>query len=269
VSDAPPCKTKNRKKFLKPFGNHARNVLIALLALLISSVMGAAESATFEVFEHRGAYTLDAPPPEMHPVVLSVPRDFLYGSGLPKRNFGINILTYYPSFSSPNDPNNASFGLACAGICNGRILISIENRAHSVSTSSPNMADYIARAELRWSKTPPYPPNVHVRDLNSKIGGFDEAFEETISTLTDRKIVQTHRVYFRKDADGQHYNLTAVCNVTDRATGCVLHFSLTCNSEIYVSVHGIDGSYLDRAADIKEKTDHFISTMVQKPFCSN
>jgi hypothetical protein len=246
----------------------ASDASLAVFFFLTLGVLAAAEPPAIEIYEHRDGYTLDAPPPEMHPIVLSVPKDLLYGSKVALRNFGISILTYYPNFTSPNDPNNVDFGLACVGICNGRILISIENRPHSISTNSPNMADYIARAELRWSKTPPYPPNVHVTDLSSKVNGFDEAFERTTSTLVDQKIVLTQRTYLKKDADGVHYNLAAVCDVTDRKIGCILHFSLTCNAGIYVSVRGVDGSYLDQAEDIKEKTDHFISTMVRKPFCS-
>jgi hypothetical protein len=258
------------KRAPRSIKGRVRDVSMAVLLFFSTfGALGTTDLVTFEVFEHRGAFTLDAPPPEMHPIVLSVPREFLYGSEIARRNFGVNILTYYPSLNSPSDRKNADFGVACAGICNGRILISIENRAHSISKSSPNMADFIARAELRWLKTPPYPPNVYVTDLGSKVDGFEEAFERTTSTLADGKIALTKRIYLKRDADGVHYYLVAVCDVTDRKTGCTLHFSLACNSEIYVSVNGVDGSYLDRAVDIKEKIDRFISTLVREPSCES
>jgi len=243
--------------------------MVMLLLLPTFSALGASDLVTLEIFEHRGTYTLDAPPPEMRPIVMSVPKDFSYGSGLANRNFGINILTYYPSLSSPSDPANANFGLACAGICNGRLLILIENRAHSISASSPNMGDFIARADLHWLKTPPYPSNVQVTDLIPKIDGFDEGFERTTSNLADGKIVSTERDFLKRDPDGVHYNLVATCEVTDRKTSCTLHFSLDCNPGIYVSVHGVDSSYLYSAVDIKKKIDRFISTMVREPSCES
>ncbi len=96
------------------------------------------------------------------------------------RNWGVNILTYFPSFSSPAAPENAKYGLNCIGVCNGRILIAVNNRTHSIvqpgqAFGSPNMGDFIARNALRWDRAPPYPPNVHVSDIEPR-NGFDEAF---------------------------------------------------------------------------------------------
>jgi hypothetical protein len=246
--------------------------------LVLSSVSDAgfaqaSRPQTVEIYEQYGTYTLDAPPPEMHPIVLSIPEQFLYGSSKgAARNWGVNILTYYPSFSSPQDPANAAFGLKCAGICNGRILVSVANRKHSISLDSPNMADFIARTEFKWSKTPPYPSNVQVRDIEPP-PKFDEAFERVTSATPSptgdkhQAPALTKRTYLRK-ADSGHYDLAAICNVNQIRTSCILHFSLNCNPAIYVSVNGVDGSYLPMATEIKEKTDRFISAMIKKPSCT-
>ena len=98
---------------------------------IISAAM-AQENTTslYEIYEHWGRqFTLDAPPPETQPIVLQVPRGFGYASsGKAIRNWGLNILTYYPKFTNPRAPENRAFGLQCRGDCNGRILIGIENR---------------------------------------------------------------------------------------------------------------------------------------------
>jgi hypothetical protein len=129
------------------------------------------------------------------------------------------------------------------------------------------MGDFIARAQLKWQKTPPYPPNARVRNLDS-VEGFDEAFERSLLSPADNKVALVQRTYMKKASDGAHYVLTAICDVTDVATACSLHFSLSCDSKIYVSVNGIDGSYLNRSAEIREKTDRFVSAMVRNPICN-
>jgi hypothetical protein len=235
---------------------------------------GAVEPGTIEIYEHYGTYTLDAPPPDMRPLVLQVPEKFRYGlSRGQARNWGVNILTYYPSFTSPLDPENAKFGLRCVGICNGQVLISVENRTHSISASIPNMGEFIAQSILRWAKSPPYPPNVTVRDLKPPFDSFDQGFERTTVSLRKnggtRSPARVQRFYFKKAADRTHNDLAAECQFSmDKSrTTCVLHFSLRCDSRIYVAVHGLDGSFLNESTEIKDKSDAFISNMVQEPPC--
>lgn len=227
-----------------------------------------------ELYESYGTYSLDAPPIEMHPIVLRIPEEYVYGSNKDaSRNWGVNLLTYYPDFTSLKDPANARFGVACAGICNGRILISIANRTHSISQRSPNMGDFIARSQLKWQKSPPYPPSVQVKDIIPSYD-FDEGFERSTAPSSNSResVLQApiwmERVFLKRAADGGHYEMTATCQVNHVRTTCILHFSLRCNPAIYVTVNGLDGSYLNSAADIREKTDKFISTMVRKPSCT-
>jgi hypothetical protein len=241
------------------------------LLLLFPVVDSSAAPGTIEIYEHYGTYTLDDPPPDMRPIVLQVPNRFRYGSSKGSvRNWGLNILTYYPSLTSPEDPGNAKFGLNCIGLCNGRILVAVENRAHSISASgSPNMGDFIARATRKWELTPPYSPYVHVRKLRSP-DGFDEGFERVTTPRSDAPlphITSVERIYFRKAKDGAHFDLAAICQAGERTT-CVLHFSLRCNPKIYVSVNGLDGSYLKMSQDIEDKVDQFVSSMVKSPPCA-
>lgn len=125
------------------------------MAIIFAAIAAAsaARAGEINIYEHYGSYMLDDPPPGVRPIILDVPEKFLYDrSKKAIVTWGTNILTYYPSFTSPADPENRNFGLACAGICNGSILISVENRDHSVRFSSPNMGDFIARSSLKWAK---------------------------------------------------------------------------------------------------------------------
>jgi hypothetical protein len=250
--------------------------ILPALAQLHAAQSG--EPGTIEIYENYGPYTLDAPPPEMRPIILQVPERFRYGSSRgATRNWGLNLLTYYPSFTSPADPENAKFGLNCAGVCNGRILICIENRAHSIHAPNQfdalNMGDFIAQSTLKWKKTPPYPPYVHVFDL-SPPEGLDEAFEQIITKVEDAPNIipghfaTVHRFYFKRDETKTNYNLAVICSVFERTT-CELHFSLACNPAVYVTVSWLDSQYLPQSADIKNRTDQFVSAMIKVPPCKD
>lgn len=250
---------------------------VVFVANLHIETAGAADADTVEIFEKYGTYVLSAPPPNMHPIVLRVPDDFRYGSSKgATRDWGINILTYYPSFTSPREARNARFGLDCAGICNGRILIAIENRSHLSETGSPNMGDFIAKAQINAFLTPPYPPYIHVTNLGP-VDGFSEELEhvtmahDASNNPTGRQPVAISRYYFRKAPDHMHYDLMALCDVSEvdpQRSTCTLHFSLACNPAIYVTVNGLDSRYLSVAEDIRSKTDRFISGMVISPVCN-
>jgi hypothetical protein len=248
--------------------------LAAAWILFLPTAITAAEPGTIEIYESEGAYILADPPPHMHPIILQVPENFRYGSSKgASRNWGINILTYYPNFTSPEDPENAKFGLSCAGDCNGRILILVENMSRGLARSnSPSRGDYVARATTKWYLTPPYPSNVRVSSLGPNFG-FDEGYER-VTTVPDpvtgrmsSNIARVERYYFRKAADKAHIDLAATCNVNSQRTTCILHFSLRCNAGIAVSVNGLDSQYLPSSGDIKDKADHFISEMVRVPAC--
>jgi hypothetical protein len=236
--------------------------------LFFSDALCASDSIVVEIYEYRGGL----PSSDERPVVLNVPSKFIYRNSGRLRTWGINLLTYYPSFASSNEPANAQYGPGCIGICNGRILISVENRTGSISSGSPNMGDFIARVEEKWQRTPPYPSNVRVHDISEK-EGFDDAFERdtfaSAESLRNEMLpARIQRTYFRKAQDGAHYDLTATCEVVPAKSSCILHFSLSCNPAIYVSIHWVDASFLSRAADIKEKADQFVSSMVREPSCS-
>ena len=224
-----------------------------------------------EIYEHWNIYTLDAPPPEMVPIVLQVPDAFRYGSSVGStRNWGLNILTYYPTFTSLQAPENAPYGLKCAGDCNGRIMISIENSAHGIhhpennrGNDYPNMGDRTYRIDrdsyipIRGSST--------FRDIGPQ-RGFDSSWEVHIPG-NDSVDEITYLHLGRLSGDHIHYDLAAECDINAYAKTCTLHFSLKCNPIIYVKVVAINMRYFSMFADVVSKADNFVSSMVLYPPC--
>jgi hypothetical protein len=223
-------------------------------------------AGSIAIYEHWGQSSLAAPPPDMPPIVLQVPEAFRYGSSKSKtRNWGLNLLTYYPRFTSPEAPENAAYGLKCAGDCNGRILVAINNRTHSIDDPrfhSPNMGDYIARVDLQRL----VPIGSTKTDLAPQ-HGFDSGYEVLIPAsngVGDR--VEQH--LFHLSEDRVHYGLAADCEINQFARTCTLHFSLRCNPAIYVQVVAIDMKHLDEFMDVVRKTDQFVTSMVRDPACT-
>lgn len=239
----------------------AASVLASCLAAIAPIAAREDEAGLIEIYESWGNFTLAAPPPKMKPIVLQVPEAFRYGSSKgATRNWGLNLLTYYPSFTSPQAPENARFGLSCVGDCNGRILVSINNRTRSINDprrfNSPNMGDYIARID------PLMPTGSTKTDLGPQYG-FDSGYE-VIPASEGNGIDQ---YLFHLSEDRIHYDLAARCSINQRAKVCTLHFSLKCNPAIYVQVVAIDMKYIDEFMNAVRKTDEFVASMVRDPAC--
>lgn len=235
--------------------------------LFITNAVARTDTARlYEIYEHWGHFSLDAPPPEMTPIILQVPSGFGYASsGKRARNWGFNILTYYPSFTSPDAPENAAFGLDCKGDCNGRMLVAINNRAHSINNpnrfDAPNMGDYIARVDLQQ----PTPLRAVKNDVKI-LHGFDTAYEIQLSAGNGTG-ERSDQYFFHFSPDKRHYDVAAKCSLNEFARACTLHFSLRCNPAIYVQVVAINMKYIDAWTDIVQKTDQFVSSMVRAPAC--
>jgi hypothetical protein len=239
---------------------------------LYAADASATESEIIDLFEYTGTYTLTSPPIDQPFLRFQVPHAIRYGSTKEaSRAWRIQLLTYYPDFSDSENPKNKSLGLECAGDCGGRIFIGIEYLSRLLRTESPNMGDFIARARIKYYRTPPYPPNVIVRDLDP-LGVFSEGFERTTmvpSALAGEtaRIANVESVHFRKSNDGLHYDLVAICETNSARTTCILHFSLACSPAIYISVLSASPNLLDNSSDIVRKTNDFISPMLKTPAC--
>jgi hypothetical protein len=264
-----------------------RNVRVRLVTLLsamaMSLLVGVSAMITpgfslpdrdlVDLYEYTGKYTLANPPDDAKHIELSIPQPYRYGSMKnAQRTWVVEILTYYPSFTSASEAEHRNAGLDCAGICDGRILISIEYRPGLSRTQSPNWGDYIAQTRLRSERNSPQPENVEVRDIGAR-DGFDFGYERLTRdphaiAKDSAAIARTETVLLRKAPDGTHFDLAATCERGTRTT-CVLHFSLECDSSVYVAVNGLDASYLDRAGDLVKRANAFLTPMFRSRSCNS
>jgi hypothetical protein len=220
------------------------------------------DDGLIEIYQDNGKYSLDAPPPDWPPIVLNVPADFRFGGSKKKtRDWGVNILTYYPQLTSAKAPENSGFGVGCRGDCNGRILVSVENVTHGAAREF-GMADVVARSYIKNF--------LHIGGAQPKVlpaqHGFDSGYEVDIPAgggVGKQSILY----YLHFGPDRAHYDLFANCEVNQFARTCVLHFASWCSSTIYIQVVAIDMIHIDDFLDVKEKVDGFISSMVQQPAC--
>ena len=228
-----------------------------------------AEQDRIELYPYAGGYLLQSPPPDVHPAVFMVPQGFRWGSTrnvarVSNHAWGIQILTYYPGFSSPAAPQNKDFGLDCIGYCNGRILIYISYNPRIVRAGITNTADARVHGELENRKfiAGLHLPNVTYKDLGPR-GPFNGGFEHIAMVQGARppKIGTDEHFLWRK-TEGEHYDLVAQCDQAASSPHCHLDFSSSCNPSISVQV-SIDMRDLDRAADIKDKTDAFLLPMIK------
>jgi hypothetical protein len=240
---------------------------------------GAQEAGLIEIYEHWGTYALDAPPSDMMPIVLQVPKAFLSRSGnQAARSWGLNLITFYPSFTSPLAPENVPFIGRCAGDCNGQILISVNNRTHTIhhpdvtrGIDYPNMGDEQARFRISERES-------HTRGEMSLIANgdtvtaleplyeFDGGYEVR-SPPGKGGAEQIHQYLFHLSGDHIHYDVTAECSINEFARKCAFHFSLKCSPVIYVQVTGLEMKHLGQWKDAVARVDRFVSSMVRVPAC--
>jgi len=229
--------------------------------------VGSEQSGVVELYEYGGDHSPT-------PLVLQIPKEFRYGSSVgQQKSWGTNILTFYPSLTSPKDPANAPYGLQCVGFCNGRILISIEYRPSILTRrTAQTAADAGALGVLRFNHQTG-PPNVHVVDLEPQFG-FDEVFDRTIeappgaNASGSQNKLRVDRYLLRRSPDKTHYDSYAHCSMSTTVQGCEINFSLSCNPAIRVTVGGWPFQRMDQASEIQRRVEHFIAAMVKEPKCN-
>jgi hypothetical protein len=241
-------------------------IAVASAALQPSAVTNE-EQRRIELYSYAGDYTLQSPPPDVHPAVFMVPQEFRWGSTrnvarVSNHAWGIQILTYYPGFSSPAAPQNKEFGLNCVGYCNGRILMYVSYNPAMVRDGIANFADANVRGQLSSRKfiTDLRQHNATFKDLGPR-GPFTGGFEHLVLGAQHIKHGLDEQVLWRENKDG-HYDLVARCRPNAPNPICFLDFSVSCNPAISVQVT-VGMRDIDRAADIKDKANAFLLPMIK------
>lgn len=201
--------------------------------------------------------------PSAPSILLEIPHKFRYRSSIgAEKTSGVNILTYYPSFTSLADWENFGQSLrGCVGYCNGRILISITNIITGI-TSDNFINKPTARSRGFFEYYHSKDPHVRIVDLAPQFG-FDLVFDK----LSGQHFGFKNRYLLRSSADKSSYELAADCSMDTPYHVCTLAFSLSCNPAIAIEIDGWKYEYMDKALDLQRDVDRFISAMVKQPEC--
>jgi hypothetical protein len=246
------------------------------------------EDGVIEIYEPDSKQDLNDPPTDVPPIILKLPEKFrIYPSNGVVRDWGAYLMTYYPSFTSPRDPENASYGLNCVGYCNGQISISIQN----VGRDAPGPAnpraqfqtDYIVRGILSmkydWAIETSWPQMALSNTLYTDLPpqeGFDIVFEEMNTAAKDARNIKPdtyrhiNRFYIHKNKEFNYFDFLVRCQIpagANQAFACELHFLLECNPSVFVKVHIVKDEYSIEFFNLRSSVDRFVSSMIIKPEC--
>lgn len=255
-------------------------------------LVGESEQHIIEIYAPDGRHNIQDPPTDTPPIVLRIPEEYrVYTSKGTIKDWGVNVMTYYPGFTSPEDPQNAKFGLRCAGYCNGRIFIHLENVGRSLKQADPAEKKYYSlippnayALRLLQKKKEELLPGYHHQNLHitefPPEADFNEIFEELITTLEDApNIIPGHfskkiRHYLRWNREHEYYDLVADCQIPSSNGDfepfvCTLYFSLKCNPAVDIKITGIDGKFMPEFGNVTAEVNKFVSRMMVTPVCNS
>lgn len=246
------------------------------------------EDGVIEIYEPDSKQDLNDPPTDVPPIVLKLPEKFRTGTSKGVvRDWGAYLMTYYPSFTSPRDPENANYGLNCVGYCNGQISISIENVGRNApSPANPKarfLTDRLVRSFLSdkydWAIETSWPQmalsNVLYTDLPPQ-AGFDMVIEKMLTSAKDARNLQPgtykhiDRYYAHKNKELDYFDFLVECQIpagANQAFTCELNFLLACNPSVFVGVFIVKDEYSIDFFDLRSSVDRFLSDMIMKPEC--
>ena len=245
------------------------------------------EDGVIEIYDRDILHTLDDPPTDVPPIVLKLPEKFrVFTSKGVVRDWEAYLMTYYPSFTSPRDPENVNYGLSCVGSCNGQILISIENVGRNAPGSANPKARFLTDLLVRGVLSDKYDwaietqmalSNVLYTDLPPQ-AGFDTVIEKMLTSAKDARDLQPgtykhiDRFYAHKNKKLDYFDFLVECHIPSGDNNfeqfmCRFNFLLECNPGAYVNVSGIRGEKLIDFFKMKLEIDRFVSNMIVKPEC--
>lgn len=198
-------------------------------------------------------------------VLLRIPQEFRFRSSIGQRKTtGINIVTFYPSFTSLADSANRAFAADCIGYCNGRFMLAIKNMP------PPRAAAWLKTfySEGAYGSLKDHKPTTalrQVRDFTPRFG-FDHEFEEISGSEASPWTTR----YFLKDESGSS-GLSALavdCMMSVPHPACKLHFFLTCAPAVEINIVGWSYDHIREAFALQRRAGQFVSSMLVQPKCS-
>jgi hypothetical protein len=194
-------------------------------------------------------------------IVLRIPQQFRFRSSIGQtQSLGINLITFYPDFTSLADPRNYAYGSGCIGYCNGQMMVSIENVPADWSASlQKRLFDEGYLRGLTDHK--PRSFGMEVEDIDP-ILGFDKVFDQRLDDA------YRTRILLKGENDNKLVPLSAECSMTTTVQGCQLFFTLKCAPVVDITISGWRYDHLPEAFQLQKRVDDFVSAMLVQPQCA-
>jgi hypothetical protein len=204
---------------------------------------------------HQGGDRYQAPT-----IVLRIPQQFRFRSSIGQtQSLGINLITFYPDFTSLADPRNYAYGSGCIGYCNGQMMVSIENVPADWSASlQKRLFDEGYLGGLTDHKPTSF--GMEVDDINP-ILGFDKVFDQR---LVD---IYRTRILLKEEGDNKLAPLSAECSMKTTVQVCELFFTLKCAPVVDIKIIW-PYDHLSEAFQLQKRVDDFVSAMLVQPQCA-
>ena len=111
-------------------------------------------------------------------MILRIRQQFRFRSSIGQtQSLGINLITFYPGFTSLADSRNYWYGSRCIGYCNCQMMVSIENVPADWSAS---LQERLFDQGYLYHK--PSSLGMEVEDINP-ILGFDKVFDQRLANI--------------------------------------------------------------------------------------
>ncbi len=203
--------------------------------------------------------------PQPKSIFLRIPREYMsrFDPAVGKAK-GLNLFAYYPDFSSASNPKNADYRAKCIGYCNGRLLISFENRGlhEGYHDAVSAMAAIFLRPPPVYEAIKNRPaPVTDVVDHEPQFG-FDKVFDHA-----HHPSGSVDRFFLKSSGEGRNYDVVAECDLTRQVPQCILHFTPKCEPALDVQLHVWQYSRMTDALDVAQRAETFVSSLLQNEKC--
>jgi hypothetical protein len=193
-------------------------------------------------------------------IVLRIPQQFRFRSSIGQtQSLGINLITFYPDFTSLADSRNYWYGSGCLGYCNGQMMVSIENVPADWSASLQKRL--FDKGYLRiLTNHKPTSFGIEVEDIDP-ILGFEKVFDQRLADA------YRTRILLKGENDNKLTPLSAECSMSTTVQVCELYFTLKCAPMVDIeAIWPYD--HLSEAFQLQKRVDDFVSAMLVQPQCA-
>jgi hypothetical protein len=208
--------------------------------------------------------------PDAKEITIRVPRKFFI-PGVPNSGIGkgINLITFYPTFISTREARKLGYQSDCVGYCNGRVMISFENRGlrGGAANATDNWAALYMKAPTIYRSPYGHEFPAFVAVDREPQFGFDRVFDHETHPGGGPDITSVDRYLFKYNETRTGFDLVAKCHMQVPVPACALYFSPRCEPALSIEVIGWQYERMAEAMNLWKSAKAFVFPMLTSPAC--